>query len=266
MVVLIVNGCYYYYDIQGDGEETILFSHGLLWSGKVFQAQVEHLKKKYRVITYDHRGQGRSEVTEAGYDMDSLCDDTIQLIERLGFGKVHFVGLSMGGFIGLRVAARRPDLIQSLILMGTSAQAEPYSLKYKVLILLLKLFGMKSVSRKVMKIYFADNFRNDNARRDQYEFWKREIEANPKTVIKAVDGVLNRKGVESELANIRCPTLIMVGDNDMVTPPERAKLIHQHIDHSILKYIPNAGHTPGIEEPALCNQYIDEFLASQHAH
>lgn len=262
MATINVNGCDYYYESHGKGKETILFSHGLLWSGEIFKSQVNHLKDTYRVITYDHRGQGRSQVTETGYDMDSLSDDVIKLIERLGLEKVHFVGLSMGGFVGLRVAARRPDMVKSLILMGTSAQSEELSLKYKILTTLVKWFGIKVVSSKMMKIYFAKKFLNDNARRDQYRFWKQEIEANDKSILKAVEGVLARQGIEEELANIICPVLIMVGTEDIVTTPEKAEFLYQHIKHATIKYIPEAGHTVVIEEAALCNQIIEEFLGS----
>src|SRR5271154_3068068 len=93
----------YYEDTGGTGRETIVFAHGLLWSGKMFGAQVEHLKSRYRVITYDHRGQGQSEVTATGYDMDSLAEDEAELIKALGVAPCHVAGLSMGGFTGMRV-------------------------------------------------------------------------------------------------------------------------------------------------------------------
>ena len=97
-----VNNVKLYYEESGSGTETIVFSHGLLWSGKMFAAQVEHLESRYRVITYDHRGQGRSEVTEQGYDMETVAEDAAELIKALNVAPCHFVGLSMGGFVGMR--------------------------------------------------------------------------------------------------------------------------------------------------------------------
>src|SRR5271156_3136985 len=98
MPYILVNGVNLYYEDTGHGRETIVFAHGLLWSGKMFAAQVAHLKDRYRVITYDHRGQGKSEVTESGYDMDSLAEDEAALIKALGAAPCHVAGLSMGGF------------------------------------------------------------------------------------------------------------------------------------------------------------------------
>ena len=91
------NGASIYYEEHGNGPDTIVFSHGLLWSGYMYQDQIAVLKDRYRCITYNHRGQGRSEVTQSGFDIDSLYEDSIALIEALGCAPCHFVGLSMGG-------------------------------------------------------------------------------------------------------------------------------------------------------------------------
>jgi len=257
-----INGCDYYYEIHGKGPETIMLSHGLLWSSKMFHKQVEALKSKYSILTYDHRGQGRSEVTASGYDMDQLYNDAVDLIEELKIGPVHFGGLSMGGFVGIRLAARRPDLVKSLILMETSAQSEPNTFKYKILNNIVKLFGVKSVTGPVMKIMFGDAFLNDPSRRDERELWKKELQSNKKTIVRAVEGVISRKGVEHELSDINCPTLILVGDQDKATVPEKAEFINKNIMNSQLKYIKNAGHTACIEEPEHYNKAISEFLAA----
>src|SRR5690349_639574 len=121
---LKINGVNYYYEEHGSGKETIVFSHGLLWSGAMFAKQVAALKSRYRVITYDHRGQGQTEVTQGGYDMDTLTGDAVELIKALNAAPCHFAGLSMGGFVAMRLAIRHPELLKSVILMETSADPE----------------------------------------------------------------------------------------------------------------------------------------------
>jgi pimeloyl-ACP methyl ester carboxylesterase len=194
MPTIEINSCRYYYEEHGSGNETILFSHGLLWSGYMFHKQVERFKDKYRVITYDHRGQGKTEVTGSGYDMDSLYEDVVLLIEKLNLGKVHFAGLSMGGFIGMRLAARRPDLVKSLILMETSALPEPNTFKYGLLNTIVKLFGVPVVTSAVMKIMFGDSFLNDPARKEERKEFEDLLKKNKKTIVKAVNGVISRRG------------------------------------------------------------------------
>lgn len=257
-----INDCNYYYEIHGNGPETIMLSHGLLWSSRMFHKQIAAFKSKYKIISYDHRGQGKSEVTSSGYDMDQLYDDAAELIERLQLGPIHFGGLSMGGFVGIRLAARRPDLVKSLILMETSAQAEPNKLKYKMLNNIVKLFGVKSVTGPVMNIMFGDTFLNDATRKDEKAYWKQELINNKKTIVRAVSGVISRQGLEKELSNISCPTLILVGDQDKATVPEKAEYMNKNINNSTLKYIQNAGHSACIEEPEQYNNAISEFLST----
>lgn len=254
-----VNNCNIYYEIHGSGDETIVFSHGLLWSGKMFYKQVAHLENRFKIVTYDHRGQGQSEVTESGYDMDTLYEDAAQLIEKLELGKVHFAGLSMGGFVGMRLAARRPDLIKSLVLMETTAMEEPNKLKYWFLNTIVKLISIKVVTNPVMKIMFGDKFLNDKNRLEEREQLKNELQNLPKTIVRAVEGVINRKGVEGELGNIKCPTLIMVGTQDKATIPAKAEFMHSKIANSELKYIDGGGHTGCLEEPAQFNKNLDAF-------
>ncbi len=260
MPTIKINNCNYYYEVHGEGPETIVFSHGLLWSGYLFHKQVAYFKNRYRVITYDHRGQGKSEVTKTGYDMDSLYEDAALLIEHLQLGPVHFAGLSMGGFVAMRLAARRPDLLKSLILMETSAQPEPNTLKYTFLTSVVKLLGVGVVAKPVMKIMFGDTFLQDASRKIEEIEFETELKKNKKTIVKAVEGVIRRKGIENELVNIKCPTLIMVGDQDKATVPAKAEFIHQHIPQSILVYIINAGHSSSIEEPEQVNKAMDDFL------
>jgi pimeloyl-ACP methyl ester carboxylesterase len=255
-----INDCDYHYEIHGSGNETIVLSHGLLWRSKMFYKQVEHFKSQYTVITYDHRGQGQSEVTRNGYDMDSLYNDAVQLLDTLNLKKVHFGGLSMGGFVAMRLAARRPDLVKSLILMETTALEEPNAIKYKFLNTMVKLFGVNAVVKPIMNIMFGDKFLNDPNRKEELIEWKNELLKNNKSIVKAVKGVIDRKSIENELGNIKCPTLIMVGTQDKATVPEKAEFIHSKIENSSLKYIKGGGHTACIEEAEQYNTAIGQFL------
>lgn len=260
MPFIKINNCNYHFEKHGSGKETIVLSHGLLWSGKMFYKQVNHFKEKYTVITYDHRGQGKSEVTEGGYDMDQLYDDVVALLEHLKLKNVHFGGLSMGGFVAMRLAARRPDLVKSLILMETSAESEPNKFKYTILKNIVNLFGVKAVVQPVMKIMFGNKFLKDPERKEERIEWKNELLKNNKTIAQSVSAVVSRDAISNELKNISCPTLILVGTQDTATPPEKAEFIHSKIKKSTLTYIDGGGHTSCIEEPQKYNMEMEHFL------
>ena len=225
-----INGADLYYEIHGHGPETMLFSHGLLFSCKIFKAQVDFFKARYKCVIYDHRGQGQSEVTEQVYDIESIYQDAVELIRELSLGPCHMVGLSMGGFIAMRIAARNPELLKSLILIETSAEVEPNKIKYNLLMTVTKILGISAVINKVMPILFAPTFLNDHDRKDLVHEWKHELLSNKKTITNAVKGVIDRQSVLNELDNIHSPALIIVGDEDIATPAEKAKNIKLKIE------------------------------------
>ncbi len=154
--------------------------------------------------------------------MDQLYRDAVDLITHLNLEKVHFIGLSMGGFVGMRIAARRPELLKSLILMETTTNPEPNKFKYLILNTVVKLFGARVVTGLVMQIMFGQTFLNDPSRARLRDRIRSEVSSLDKSIVKSVDGVIHRKGVESELKNIACPTLIMVCDEDIATLPEKS--------------------------------------------
>lgn len=260
---IVVNNASLHLTREGFGEETIVFSHGLLFSGAMFEAQVDHFKDRYRCVTYDHRGQGGSEVTDGGYDMDTLTGDAIALIEELGVGPCHFAGLSMGGFVGLRIAIRRPDLLKSLILIESTADPEPEENipKYRKLNRVARWFGLGMVIKKVMPIMFSRSFLNAYSREDEQKLWRDRIVANDRVgITRAVAGVIDRQGVYEQLGKIGTPTLIIVGEEDVATVPEKSERMRAAIRGAKLVRIPRAGHSSTIEEPLAVNAAIEDFL------
>jgi len=263
MPEIVIRGARLSYLERGKGTP-VVFSHGFLWSGRMFDAQVAALESRFRCVAYDHRGQGKSEVTASGYTIDELTEDAAALIETLGAAPCHFVGLSMGGFIGMRLAARRPELIKSLSLLETSAGAEPpfKVVKYRALMAIARVAGIKPVSGAAMKTMFGRKFLADPSRAALRAEQRRLLEANPlqgmlRTLKSAVVG---RPPIEGELSKIRCPTLVMVGDQDVATIPAKAERIHALIPGSRLVVIPGAGHTSTVEEPEEVNAALVPFL------
>jgi pimeloyl-ACP methyl ester carboxylesterase len=258
-----VNGASIYYEEIGSGPETIVFSHGLLMSGDMFGEQVKALSDRYRCISYDHRGQARSEVTDSGYDMDSLSNDAAALIRALDCAPCHFAGLSMGGFVGMRLAIRHPELLKRLILIETTADPEPEENKgpYRKLAFIGRWLGFRLVVNKLMNIMFSQSFLNDPAKQKIREKWKNHLLGlNKKGTSRAAHGVIDREGVYGQLDKVLLPTLIIVGDEDVATVPKKSQRMHQAIHGSKLVIIPRAGHSSSIEEPEAVTRAIEDFL------
>lgn len=260
---LTVNGARLHYEESGQGPETIVFAHGLLWSGRMFRAQVAALSDRYRCVTFDFRGQGQSAIAADGYDMDTLTNDAAALITTLGLGPCHFAGLSMGGFVGMRLAARRPDLLRSLILMETSADPEPAENvpRYRQLLMVARLVGLGPVAGRVMPIMFGKTFMSDPQRAAERKEWQGYMAANKRMgIIRATEGVITRKPIYTELDRIALSTLIIIGDEDVATTPDHSARMHGAIRGSKLVPIPRAGHTSTVEEPEAVTAAIEAFL------
>ncbi len=263
MPVMVINGAKIHFEVHGDGPETIVFCHGLVFDGRMFDAQVSALQDRYRCITFDFRGQGKSQVTASGYDLDSLCEDLNCLIQAWQCAPCHLVGLSMGGIVGMRLAIRRPELVRSLTLIETSADPESMrkAIQYRALALVARWFGTAVVADRTMAVMFGRNFLNDPTRARMKQEWRKRVIANdPVGISRALMGAVTRRDMFDQLDKISIPTLVLVGEQDVVYPPARAERIHSRIRGSKLVVIPNAGHTSTVEEPEAVNAALSQFL------
>jgi pimeloyl-ACP methyl ester carboxylesterase len=239
-----------------------VFSHGLLWGTEQFAPQIAALKGRYRCIAWDHRGQGKSGSDHRDtIGIELVWQDAVRLLEAKAGGPVHFAGLSMGGFVGMRMAARRPDLVRSLILLETSSEPEPLEniARYRLLTRVTKLLGPKLIKNKVAPIMLGKTILTDKARRGELATYV-DLMSRRRDIWRAVNGVVDRAGIHHELSRIAAPTVVLVGDEDVATPLAKAEKIVSAISGATLVTIPRAGHSSPVEEPAAVTQAIERFL------
>jgi 3-oxoadipate enol-lactonase len=266
MPTIKVNGVELFYEESGGGPQTIVFSHGLLMDHTMFEAQRAAFARRYRVIAYDHRGQGQSQDPGSGYDMETLTEDAAALITALNAAPCHFAGLSMGGFVGMRLAARHRQLVRSLTLMNTGAQKEETfsRLKYAFLAQLVKLVGTGPFTGIAVKELFGKSTRASTspAKQAMLKEWTAKLSARPKNTAHALMGVMNRNEVSAaELAAIRCPTLVIAGEDDTPQPPFRSERVVAAIAGSKLVRIPACGHSSSLEAPDAVIKAMQELMA-----
>ncbi len=230
----------------------------------MFAAQIEALSAHFRCIAWDHRGQGASAMPEERtIDIETCTADAIELIGQLDAAPCHFVGLSMGGFVGMRIAARRPELIRKLVLIETAADAEPEAnrRKYRVLATAARIMGVnRLLARQVMPIMFGDSFMTDTERQAEREEWTAQLMGNSRRIYRAVNGVIDREPVTSELPAIDCPTLVLHGDQDKAISQKRAMDLVADIPDARFVTVRGAGHTSSVEQPGAVTAAIAEFL------
>lgn len=260
----LVNGTSLYLEDTGGSGPVVAFSHGLLFSCRMFDAQIEALRPTCRCIAWDHRGQGRSaRASGRSVPIETVTADAVALLDSLGVSKVHFVGLSMGGFVGLRVAARRPDLVASLTLLDTSADAEPAENlpRYRWLTRIVAVTGPGVVMSQVLPILFGRTWLEDPRHRDARAHWRRRLSGNRRDIVKAVRGVIERESVRDTLSAIRCPVTVAVGDEDVATTPAKAEALAKGIPGAALVTLPHTGHSSSIEAPEAVTRVIRDTMA-----
>lgn len=261
MPIININNCNYNYEIHGYGEDILVFSHGLLWNSGVFINQIEYFKSKYSILIYDQCGHGQSMILDGNFKSRCLYKDVIKLLDHLKLKQVHFVGLSMGADIAIRIALKRPNLIKSLVLISASVSPESNNRKYSLLNNIVKFSGIKAVLQPVLVNMFSIHFLNDPNRKEELKKWTTELLKNDKEIHITILSALKRKNIDlNDLLNISCPTLILAGTEDKATPLDNSKLVHSMIKNSILRNIEGSGHMVNIEDPETCNYEMEQFL------
>ena len=264
MLTLPVNGCDYAVYDTGTGPDTIVFGHGYLMTHRLFDAQVEALKDEYRCVAFDWRGQGNSEITTGGYDVRDLAQDVVGIMDALGIDNAHYVGLSMGGFVGFRLLAHYGDRLRSAILLDSDAGAESTWrwLKYQAMLTMVETVGYDSVMGRVLPLMFGETYRREHP--DAVKQWAERIKAqDPKGIVPAGRSIFSRESTLPLLGKARTPTLVAVGSEDVTTPPEKTATAHDALPNSEMLIIPHAGHSSPVEQPEAVTKAIRRFITEK---
>ena len=258
-----VNGTELYYEDEGPRDApAIVLSHSLFFNADMFQNQAAHFSKAYRVIRYDHRGQGRSaKATLAEQDMDTLAADAIALIGSLALGKCHFVGNSLGGFIALRLAARRPDLLRSCSVLGSSGEEEYKVAEFQPLVESLQKSGGAPLIDTLMFVMFGDTSMQAPGFANQLNYWRTYMSQLGPSIGNSAYQVVHRKGVLAELKRSMVPVLAIAGEEDHAYSVSLSQNIADAAINGRMEIVAQAGHSVALESPTLVNALLDSHFS-----
>lgn len=261
-----VNGTTLHFELSAPPDRpdapALLFGHSLFFDHRMFDAQAERFAESHRVVRYDHRGQGGSaRDARARLDMDTLTDDAAALIEALELAPCTYVGNSMGGFIALRLAARRPDLVRSIAVLGSSGDVEEKVAEFDPLVVKLGEGGVAPVLDVVMFIMLGDTTLGGAPERAVVLGAARDrlSEVGP-DVADAAWQVVHRQSVLGELPGCAVPILVVAGDEDHAYPPEKSRQIAEAAPNAALHVVSRAGHSVALEAPDAVNTLLAEHL------
>ncbi len=247
-----------HYEVNGDGP-CVALSHSLACHSAMWEPQIAHLKRRYGVLTIDTRGHGLSDAPAGPYTLDQLMEDIVAVLDDHGVGRVHFVGLSMGGMIGQLLALAHPGRLASLTLADTTSRFPPGSDKvWAERIATATGQGMQALVEPTLARWFTPDFRARGA--DVLERVGAMIRSTPVAGYVGCCHAIPKIDTTERLGEIRCPALVMVGEDDPGTTVAMAKTIHDAIQGSELTVIPKASHLCNLERPDAFNRVLDGFL------
>lgn len=263
MPQLNIRGIRLHYDDRGSGQP-IVFVHGHPFNHTMWQYQISHFSKKYRLIMPDLRGYGRTEVTPGRVMLDEMALDILHLLESLQIEQAIFCGLSMGGQIVLDFYRMFPHKVTALIIVDSDARGEtPESYRQRMQkAALIEKTGMKQHTDDTIHQYIAAaSMKNTAVYAHLYEMMTTTAAEGAAAAHK---GRGERRDHLPLLPHIQVPTLIVVGEEDFFTPEPIARLMSDAIPGAQLAVIPGAGHLPNMEKPEAFNKVLYDFLLKNH--
>ena len=245
------------YVIEGEGP-WLTMSHSLACNLSMWDEQAKLLAGRFRVLRYDTRGHGGSSAPQGPYTLEQLADDAKVLFDALGIQRTHWIGLSMGGMIGQTFALKYPGIYQSMVLADTSSRRPPNASEmWADRVRTAREQGMDGVVEGTLGRWFTEGYRQ--SRKDVMERIARDIRATPVEGFAGCCDAIAKVDVLDRLREVKCPTLVIVGEQDHGTPPEAARLIHENIAGSELLIIPSAAHLSNVEQAEVFNKALLAF-------
>jgi 3-oxoadipate enol-lactonase len=256
------NGIHINYSIDGpQGAPWLTMSNSLATTHRMWDAQMDAFTRQYRVLRYDKRGHGQTDVTPGPYSFELLADDALALLDALQITRTHFVGLSMGGMTGMTMALRRPSVLRTLVLCDTTSRdplGDPALWQQRIDAIHAAGSMEALVESTVARFLTPQTVRTRPELADAVRAWVRNT---PTGGYIGCCQAIAKLDLTDRLRNISIPTQVVVGAEDGATTVEMARTIHERIAGSELVILKQAAHLSNLEQPEAFNQAVLGFLA-----
>jgi pimeloyl-ACP methyl ester carboxylesterase len=245
------------WDSEGEGSPLLLV-HGLGYTRQGWGPVRQLLARRYRVLSFDNRGIGESEIPPGPYTVDELADDVLQVLDEAGAARAHLLGASLGGMVAQLVAAEHPDRVDRLVLVGTTPGGpDAFPLPQQTLALMAEA---ATLPPEVALRRFVENaLAPGSALADDVYAYRRSYPPDPAGwAAQAAAGAA--WAAAGRLARIVAPTLVLAGTADAVVDPRNAQLLADAIPGAQLELIDYAGHLPFWERAEEFAALVERFL------
>jgi 3-oxoadipate enol-lactonase len=216
------------------------------------------LAARLRLIRFDHRGHGGSPVPPRPYEIADLGRDALELMDQLELERASYCGLSIGGMVGMWLAAHAPQRIERLVLLCTAAHLPPAAMWQERAEAVLAAGSVEPIADRVLERWLTPEFAR---RHPDVRAWLRSmLIATPADGYAGCCGAIERMDLRGELPRIGAPTLIITGSDDQATPVEHQRLIAAAVPGARHETVGPAAHLAAVEQAQAVNRLIMEHL------
>jgi 3-oxoadipate enol-lactonase len=258
MAFASINGIVLHHQVIGPSDgPALVFINSLGSDFRIWQEVVPAFAEDFRVVLYDKRGHGLSDAPPAPYTIDEHADDLLGLLDHLGIERFSLIGLSVGGLISQRLAARCPERIQTITLCCTAAKIGTPEL-WAERIAGVENGGIEPLADNVLQRWFTPLFRQTHA--TELAGWRNMLVRTPAHGYAGTCAAIRDADLRPDAGRIAVPTLCVAGDQDGSTPADVVKGTADLIPGARFALIDGAGHIPFVEKPAVLSTLIKEHL------
>jgi aminoacrylate hydrolase len=249
-----------YYEESGRGHPLLLVP-GLSGQGSFWSPQVADFSRDFRVVIHDHRGAGQSTHSRITYSVEQMADDVLRLMDALRIEAAHFVGHSTGGAIGQVIAVEHPQRLRSLVLSATWAGPDPYFRRvFESRKEVLETLGLEAYLRASALFLMPPAWVSANDRTLTEQHRAARASAAPVEVMTSRIDAIVRHDRRARLAEIRMPTLVIVAQDDMITPRFYSDELASRVPGAKLVVLDGGGHFAPVVAADSYNRAVGGFL------
>ena len=252
-----------YWESLGRGEP-VVFLNGVLMTVDSWKLQTLELGQRFRCVMHDFRGQLRSSKPHEPWTLEDHAEDLEALLDHLGIADGHIVGTSYGGEVGMVFAATRPERVRSLSVIASVSEIGPDTAQAVLEWRRAALEAPDSLYRVMLPTTFSPEFIAANP--PLIELGEGRLQACEPEFFEAFAGLIDaflELNITPMLGGIRCPTLVMAGEQDRLKPPRYSEIIRDGIEGSELRLVPGAGHAVVLEQADRINRELLRFISTR---
>jgi 3-oxoadipate enol-lactonase len=235
----------------------VVMSPALGTTRAMWDAQ-QPLTERYSLLLYDHRGLGASPAPRGPYSIEDLGGDVIALLDKVGARAVSFCGASLGGLVGLWIAAHHPDRISRLVVMATLSRLQPAA-TFTDRAARVRADGIRPIASSVVARWFTERFAREHP--ETVRHYQETLAAMDAEGYASCCEAIASGDLRTSIHKVDAPTLIIAGAEDPVVPASSAVMFGASFRDAVVAVVPDAAHLMNVEQPAIVNRLVLEHLS-----